>query len=78
MAASSTVGDVNAVYIKSFDQLGNAFQTRVNTNKSTIKETTTYSEVDTAMRQLISMSTNTYEDTLLITAVSVNAEVEGD
>lgn len=77
MAASSSVGEVNAIYINSFDQLGNKYQTRINTNKSTIKADSTYSQVNTAMRQLISMSTNTYEDTTLITAISVNAEVQG-
>lgn len=77
MAANTQVGDVNAVYLTTFDQLGNKFETKINTTKSTLKRTATYNEVNSAMRQLVSMSTNTYEDTLLITAISVNAEVEG-
>lgn len=76
MASSTTVGDVNAIYLKSNDQLGNAYETRINTTKSFLKPETTYGQVDTAMRQLTSLSSNTYEDTLLITSVSVNFEVE--
>lgn len=77
MAANSAVGDVNAVYLQTFDQLGNKYQTKINTTKSTITRTTTYSQVNAAMRNLVSLSSNTYEDTLLITAISVNTEVEG-
>jgi len=76
MAASATIGDVSAVYLISNDQLGNRYETKINTTKSTINEETTYQQVDTAMRQLASLSTNTYDDTLLITSVSVNYEME--
>lgn len=76
MAASATIGDVSAVYLVSNDQLGNRYETKINTTKSTIDENTTYQQVDTAMRQLASLSTNTYDDTLLITSVSVNYEME--
>ena len=78
MAATDIVGDVSAVYLVSNDQLGNRYETRINTNKSTINGETTYQQVDTAMRQLASLSTNTYDDTLLITSVSVNYEMEGE
>ena len=76
MAASTTVGDVSAIYLKSKDQVNNEYETKINTTKSFLKPETTYSQVDTAMRQLCSLSFNTYDDTLLITSVSVNYEME--
>ena len=78
MAASATVGDVSAIYLKSKDQVDNAYETKINTTKSFLKPETTYSQVDTAMRQLCSLSFNTYDDTLLITSVSVNYEMEDE
>lgn len=76
MAANSPVGDVNQIYLKTHDQLGNEIQTLITNTKARVKSTATYSQMDSAMRAVAALSTNTYEDTLLITAVSVNYEVE--
>lgn len=76
MAANSPVGDVNQIYLKTQDQLGNEIQTLITNSKARVKSTATYTQMDTAMRAVAALSTNTYQDTLLITAVSVNYEVE--
>lgn len=74
MAASSYVGNVQTVQIISIDSLENKYTTTLN---SRIKPLTnaTYSNIDSSTRSLISLSENTYQDTHLITDISVNEEI---
>lgn len=69
MAANTPVGNVTQMILKSADGNGNNYETKL---PFVINSTATYEKVDAAARALSSLSTNTYQDTLLITQVSVN------
>lgn len=70
----SAIGNVQEMYLLTSDQLGNNYKTRVGSGL-TINPEKTYQEIDTAQRALANLSYNTYEDTQLITAVSVNEKI---
>lgn len=70
--ASDPVGNVTEMYLLSNDQLGETYQTRITGTKCMVKPSATYEQVDTALRGLANLSTNTYNDTILITSISVN------
>lgn len=72
MAANDAVGRVNAMKLKTTDALGNDVETQINNGRLFVNPNTTYAKVDTFARALANMSTNTYEDTDLITVISVN------
>lgn len=71
----ATIGDVQTVYIMSLDNLGNFYQTNVSKGFQ-VNPDATYQQVNDAMRALNGLTTNTYQDTTLITAVSVNGKIE--
>lgn len=73
------IGTVETVYLITADTLGKQYETNISKGL-VINALATYQTVDTACRALAALSTNTYEDTNLITRVSVNdviAEDEG-
>lgn len=67
----ATVGNVSIMYVQSLDQLGNVFETNVSKGLKVNPEVT-YNLVDTAARRLVQLTTNTYQDTILVTNISVN------
>lgn len=74
MAASTPIGNVTTMYLKSTDQLGNNYETNISKGFE-VNSAATFQQVDTAARMLNSLSANTYDDTILITEVSVNENV---
>ena len=75
MAANTPVGNVTQMILKSTDASGNDYETKL---PFAINSTATYEKVDAAARAINSLSTNTYQDTLLITQVSVNEVLAED
>lgn len=71
MAASSPIGNVTTIYLKTYDQLDNQYQTNISKGFEVNPEAT-FQQVDTAARGINSLTRNTYDDTILITEVSVN------
>lgn len=72
MAANDAVGNVTSMKILSRDALGNDAETTINTSRLFVNPSATYQQVDTFARALMGTSTNTYNDTNLITVISVN------
>lgn len=70
----ATIGNVQTVYLITMDNQYNRYETNVSKGFQVNPEAT-YQNVDDAMRALNALSTNTYQDTTLITAVSVNEKV---
>ena len=68
------IGNVATYNIISNDQLGNEITTNISKGFS-INGAATYQQVDTASRALNALTTNTYNDTQLITEVSVNEKL---
>lgn len=75
MAATDTVGQVQAIYLNSVDNLGTQYETNINGRSTTVNPNATYEAMNDAMRVLNSLTTNTYIDTKLITAISVNEKI---
>jgi len=69
------IGNVQTMYLQTTDQLGNKYETNISKGFS-VNGAATYQQVDTAVRALAELSTNTYGDTVLITSVSVNEKLE--
>ena len=76
MAANSPIGNVDKYVIKTTDNLDNATETTL-AAKFKFNPEATYENVDIASRAIAALSTNTYNDTILVTNVSVNEAVEG-
>lgn len=74
----AAIGRVNTIYLITQDNLGNRYETNINGRNMTVNYNATYQQVDTAMRALNGLTTNTYEDTNLIKTVSVNEELENE
>lgn len=68
----AAIGDVQEMLLRSLDQLGKSYDTKVNISGLKINPGKTYQEIDTAQRALCGLTSNTYNDTYLITKVSVN------
>lgn len=68
----AVVGNVTSMKILSSDTLGNDAETTINTSRLFVNPNATYEQVDTFARALMGTSTNTYNDTNLITVISVN------
>ena len=66
------VGNVTDLVLKTTDNLSNNYETTITTKKLGVNMMATYQQVDTFSRQLAALTTNTYNDTDLITVVSVN------
>lgn len=78
MAASDNIGNVTEIYLKSSDQLGNQYETRLTSfanGYTKVNPSATYSQVDSATRLLNSLTQNNYRDTILLTAISVTEEM---
>lgn len=71
----AAIGSVETMYLQTSDQLGNNYETNISKG-FIINGAATYQQVDTAVRALAELSTNTYGDTLLITKVSVNEKLD--
>lgn len=67
----ATIGNIATYQLLSYDQLQNTYETNISKG-FTINGGATYRQVDTASRALIGLTNNTYDDTNLITEVSVN------
>lgn len=76
MDANSAIGNVDYFIIKSTDNLGEVYETTPN-KKFIPNQEATYSQVDTAMKALVTLSTNTYTDTICVTNISVNEVLAG-
>lgn len=76
MAASNPIGNVSKIYIQSQDAIANKYETLINTKLHRNPEAT-YQNVDTFSRAIMSLTTNTYQDTLLVTDISVAEEMAG-
>ncbi len=63
------IGQVTEYRIKSTDSFGNDYDNKI---WSSLNPEATYQQVDAASRALIGLSKNTYDDTILVTSVSVN------
>lgn len=71
MAANSPIGVVDKYILKTKDALGDEYETVI--SKGLIVNTAaTYSQVDTASRAITSLTKNNYDDTILVTNISVN------
>lgn len=67
---SDIIGNVSEVIIVSKDGAGETVQTKLD-SRFKINPNTTYSQVDTAARALNGLSSNTYNDVILVTNISV-------
>ena len=70
MAAESVIGVVTKFIVKSATTTGTDEDTTINTNLIANEEAT-YQNVDAAMRALMQLSNNTYQDTTCVTNISV-------
>ena len=78
MAANDPIGNVKEIILLTDNSVT---QTTDETNISksfTVKTTATYNQVDSAMRGLAWLSTDSYNDTLLITQISVGEVLAED
>lgn len=71
MDSNSSVGNVTTYYILTTDGLGEEKETNISKG-FTVNPETTYAQVDTASRAIANIMTNTYQDTILVTKISVN------
>lgn len=62
MAILINIFSIDATYLKTTDPFGNTVQTKIWGN---LTRETTYTNIDTAMRALCSLSKNSYDDTIL-------------
>lgn len=74
MAANDAIGNVDKYILKTVDALGTPHETTISKG-FIINSAATYQQVDTASRAITALSKNTYEDTILVTNISVNEVV---
>lgn len=70
----AAIGDVETIYLKTTDTFGNDFETNISKGFK-VNPLATYQQIDTASRALNGLSRNSYNDTILITKVSVNEKL---
>lgn len=75
MAANDYIGNVTAMKLKTADSFGNLKETQINNGRLFVNPTATYQQVDTFARALANLSTDSYNDTDLITVISVTEQV---
>lgn len=75
MAANTPVGNVTSYQILSQDNLQNDYQTTITNKRIFVNPNANYQQVNSLSRSFMNLSTNTYQDTNLITSVSVNEEI---
>ena len=71
MSANSAIGQVDKYILKTLDSLGEDNE-NVISKGFTVNSTATYQQVDTASRAIAALSKDTYNDTILVTNISVN------
>ena len=76
MDSNTTIGQIDQFILKTTDNLGETVETGIS-KKFVGNAEATYSNVDTAMKALASLSTNTYSDTICVTNISVNEVMAG-
>jgi len=69
------VGNVTSFIIKSVDATENEYETTITNKNVYVNPNATYQQVDAIARALNAVSYNTYQDTNLITKVSVNEKL---
>ena len=69
------VGNVSSMVLKSTDNAGEALETTITNKRLFINPNANYTDVDTLARLLNGLTTNTYDDTDLITVISVNEKL---
>lgn len=69
---SDSVGNVTALKLITADSTAETYETTITNKKIMVSPTASYTQVDTFGRALANLSTNDYQDTILITSVSVN------
>lgn len=74
MAASEYIGNVTTMYLKTTTPLAEEIQTNISKGL-VVNGAVTYGQLETAARQLNQLTTNTYEDTICITEISVAEKV---
>lgn len=76
MDAESAIGNVDKYLLKTLDTEGKTVETNISKG-FTINSEATYGEVDTASRALANLIRNTYNDTILVTNISVTEILAG-
>lgn len=71
----AAVGNVTSLIIKSKDATENDYETTITGKNVFVNPNATYQQVDQISRALNALSYNTYQDTDLITKVSVNEKL---
>lgn len=72
----AVIGNVSEIYLLSYDALGNQYKTNISKGFSINPNgEVTYEQIDTAQRALCNLSSNTYDDTTLVTNISVNEKL---
>lgn len=74
MASDTSIGNVQTIYLESYDSLQTKYETNISKG-FVINRSATFADVNTAARALNALTTNYYEDTTLATNVSVNQEM---
>ena len=76
MDSNTAIGNVTQIVIKTTDTYGHDVENKLNKNFM-VNSDATYTNVDTAARALVAMSSDTYSDTICITNISVNEVLAG-
>lgn len=72
MAANDPVGNVDAMKILTTDSTGETYTDTVTSKKIFVNPNATYTQVNAQARALAALSFNSYDDTVLVTSISVN------
>lgn len=75
MAASELVGNVTQMNLVTSDNLGNKTETPITNKNLHIRPTANYQQVDDFAQRLAGLSSRTYEDTNLLTIISVQQKI---
>lgn len=70
------VGNVTAMKLKTLNPMSEEQETTITNQRLFVNPGATYEQVDSFARALANLSRNSYQDTLLITQVSVNEVLE--
>lgn len=71
----AAVGNVTSMKLITNDSFGNKAETTITTSRLFVNPSATYENVDTLARALAALSRNNYEDTNLITVISVTEKL---
>lgn len=74
MAAGTAIGQVQTMYLVTTSASEETYETNISKG-FIVNPNATYAQVDTANRALANLITNTYQDTKLITSISVNEQI---